>query len=374
MSSSVTSSRRKPPSDCSASTVSVTRASSFSTSGIEPKRSSDARAKSPCFCELVGLGLELVEALLLGAQLLDEIALVLPARLHAGGVLPDLGDLALDLGQALRERRSFSRASAARSTSRVMMRRSRLSIGVGTLSISILRRAAASSMRSMALSGNWRAGMYRCDSFASRDQRGIADANAVVDIVLLSLRPRRIAMVSSTLGSSIMTGWKRRSSALSFSMCLRYSSKASSRRCSADRHGRARASGEVRGVVPTLGEAPAPTSVCSSSMKRMIEPAAPEISLRTAFRRSSNSPRYFAPAIRAPRSNEQIFLSRSDSWRRRRTPCAGRCPRRRRSCRRRPRRRARGCSSCGATGSGSCAGSPRRARSPDRACPAVRGA
>ena len=31
-------------------------------------------------------------------------------------------------------------------------------------------------------------------------------------------------IVSSTVGSPIMTGWKRRSSAASFSMCLRYSS------------------------------------------------------------------------------------------------------------------------------------------------------
>src|SRR5512141_913645 len=40
----------------------------------------------------------------------------------------------------------------------------------------------------------------------------------------LSLRPRRIAIVSWTDGSSIITGWNRRSSALSFSMCLRNSS------------------------------------------------------------------------------------------------------------------------------------------------------
>ena len=32
-------------------------------------------------------------------------------------------------------------------------------------------------------------------------------------------------MVSSTLGSFTVTGWKRRSRAVSFSMCLRYSVK-----------------------------------------------------------------------------------------------------------------------------------------------------
>jgi hypothetical protein len=38
------------------------------------------------------------------------------------------------------------------------------------------------------------------------------------------LEPRKIEMVSSTVGSPTNTCWKRRSSAASFSMCLRYSS------------------------------------------------------------------------------------------------------------------------------------------------------
>src|SRR5213079_52615 len=37
-------------------------------------------------------------------------------------------------------------------------------------------------------------------------------------------RPRRIAIVSATDGSPTKIGWKRRSSAASFSMCFRYSS------------------------------------------------------------------------------------------------------------------------------------------------------
>src|SRR5213596_2203015 len=40
-----------------------------------------------------------------------------------------------------------------------------------------------------------------------------------------SCRPRRMAMVASTEGSSTMTFWKRRSRAASFSMYLRYSSR-----------------------------------------------------------------------------------------------------------------------------------------------------
>mmetsp|Transcript_15128 Transcript_15128/g.24895 ORF Transcript_15128/g.24895 Transcript_15128/m.24895 type:complete len:228 (+) Transcript_15128:956-1639(+) len=46
--------------------------------------------------------------------------------------------------------------------------------------------------------------------------------------------------------------------------------------------------------------APAPTTVWISSMKRMTWPADSVTSLSTAFRRSSNSPRYLAPAMRAP--------------------------------------------------------------------------
>ena len=58
---------------------------------------------------------------------------------------------------------------------------------------------------------------------------------------------------------------------------------------------------------------PAPTMVCSSSIKRMISPSEFLISSKTAFRRSSNSPRYFAPATSAPISRANNFLSFSPS-------------------------------------------------------------
>ena len=48
--------------------------------------------------------------------------------------------------------------------------------------------------------------------------------------------------------------------------------------------------------------APAPTTVWISSMNSTILPLEEVTSLMTAFSRSSNSPRYFAPATRAPRS------------------------------------------------------------------------
>ena len=56
--------------------------------------------------------------------------------------------------------------------------------------------------------------------------------------------------------------------------------------------------------------APAPTSVCSSSIKSTIWPFDSSISLSTALSRSSNSPRYLAPASIAPRSSAITRLSR----------------------------------------------------------------
>ena len=48
-------------------------------------------------------------------------------------------------------------------------------------------------------------------------------------------------------------------------------------------------------------------------MKRMTSPRASAISLSTALSRSSNSPRYFEPASRAPMSSAITLRSRSDS-------------------------------------------------------------
>src|SRR6266849_2653643 len=51
--------------------------------------------------------------------------------------------------------------------------------------------------------------------------------------------------------------------------------------------------------------------VCSSSMKTMVRPSSCASSFRTALRRSSNSPRYLAPASSAAMSSEstRLFLS-----------------------------------------------------------------
>ena len=122
-----------------------------------------------------------------------------------------------------------------------------------------------------------------------------------------SLRPRRMEMVSSTVGSDTNTGWKRRASAASFSMCFLYSSSVvAPTQCSSPR-----ASAGLSRLPASMAPSalPAPTMVCSSSMNRMILPPSACTSDSTALSRSSNSPRYLAPAISAPMSSASSFLS-----------------------------------------------------------------
>ena len=117
--------------------------------------------------------------------------------------------------------------------------------------------------------------------------------------------------MSSTVGSSTSTFWKRRSSAASFSMYLRYSSSVvAPTQCSSPR-----ASAGLSMLPASIAPSalPAPTMVCSSSMNRMTWPSCLERSLSTALSRSSNSPRNLAPAISAPMSSARIFLFLSPS-------------------------------------------------------------
>ena len=53
---------------------------------------------------------------------------------------------------------------------------------------------------------------------------------------------------------------------------------------------------------------PAPTTVCNSSINKTMCPFASTTSLSTAFKRSSNSPLYLAPATRDPISSETSFF------------------------------------------------------------------
>ena len=59
--------------------------------------------------------------------------------------------------------------------------------------------------------------------------------------------------------------------------------------------------------------APAPTTVCSSSIKSSMAPSDCATVFKTFFRRSSNSPRNLAPARSAPKSREYSIFSLRDS-------------------------------------------------------------
>ena len=100
----------------------------------------------------------LVEALGQLAEALGLLLLALPLGAHARGLLAQLGELALDLRRGGRSAVS-SLATATCSISSCLMRRSTSSISVGTEDSSIEIREAASSTRSIALSGRKRSAM-----------------------------------------------------------------------------------------------------------------------------------------------------------------------------------------------------------------------
>ena len=159
---------------------------------------------------------------------------------------------------------------------------------------------AASSIRSIALSGKKRSVTYRALSSAAATS-ALSSIFTVWWASYLSRRPLSISMVSATDGSPTTIGWKRRSNAASFSMFLRYSSKVvAPMHCSSPR---ARAGFSMFDASIAPSAAPAPTTVCSSSRNKITWPAARRTSSMTPFRRSSNSPRNLEPATIAPMSS-----------------------------------------------------------------------
>ena len=95
--------------------------------------------------------------------------------------------------------------------------------------------------------------------------------------------------MSDTDGSGTRIGWNRRSSAASFSMFLRYSSMVvAPTMCSSPRASAGLSMFEAP-IAPSA--APAPTTVCSSSMKTISSSLCARISSMTFFSRSSKSPR-----------------------------------------------------------------------------------
>ncbi|OPX88707.1 MAG: hypothetical protein A4E52_01190 [Pelotomaculum sp. PtaB.Bin013] len=117
-------------------------------------------------------------------------------------------------------------------------------------------------------------------------------------------------MVSSTVGSSTVIGWKRRSRAASFSIYLRYSSSVvAPMHCNSPL---ASAGFKMFAASMAPSAAPAPTMVCSSSINRMTLPDW-RISSTIFFNRSSNSPRYLVPATSEPisRVTTRLFSNTS---------------------------------------------------------------
>ena len=104
---------------------------------------------------------------------------------------------------------------------------------------------------------------------------------------------------SSMEGGATTTFWKRRSKAPSFSMWRRYSSRVVAPMIWISPRDRAGLNILAASSEPLA--LPAPTRVCSSSMKT-ITSLADSSSCIKVFSRSSNCPRYFVPATRAPRS------------------------------------------------------------------------
>ncbi len=117
--------------------------------------------------------------------------------------------------------------------------------------------------------------------------------------------------VSSTLGSPMFTGWKRRSKAESFCRCLRYSSAVVAPITWISPRDRGGLRMEAASMEPSAE--PAPMTVWISSMNRICLPSESRTSLTTRFMRSSNSPRYLEPATMAAMSMVQICLLRRTS-------------------------------------------------------------
>ena len=123
----------------------------------------------------------------------------------------------------------------------------------------------------------------------------------------LSFNPLKIEIVSSTEGSSTITGWKRLSSAWSFSIyCLYSFNVVAPIQCNSPL-----ASIGFNKFPASIAPSvfPAPTIVWISSINKIIWPSLFFTSCNTAFSLSSNSPLYLAPAINRPISSENIVHS-----------------------------------------------------------------
>ncbi len=113
-------------------------------------------------------------------------------------------------------------------------------------------------------------------------------------------------MASCVSGSSTITFWNLRSNALSFSKYFWYSFKVVAPIARSSPLANAGLRILAASIAPS--PPPAPTNVWISSIKSMMSPLESVTSFTTAFRRSSNSPLYLAPATKAPISKENTIL------------------------------------------------------------------
>mmetsp|Transcript_39481 Transcript_39481/g.80533 ORF Transcript_39481/g.80533 Transcript_39481/m.80533 type:complete len:233 (-) Transcript_39481:524-1222(-) len=107
-------------------------------------------------------------------------------------------------------------------------------------------------------------------------------------------------IVASTFGSFTITCWNLLSNALSFSICCLYSSSVVAPIMRSSPLANIGLSKLAASMAPSV--LPAPRTWWTSSTNKTMCPSAALHSSRTARRRSSNSPRYFAPATNAPMS------------------------------------------------------------------------
>ena len=166
-------------------------------------------------------------------------------------------------------------------------------ISGGKVSLEILTLAAASSIKSIALSG-----IYLSVIYLSAKSTAIYNALSVILTLwcdsYLSLNPNKIFIVSFLVGGSTFTVWNLLSKAASFSICFLYSSIVV-----APIHfisPLAKAGFKILDASIAPSAPPAPTIVWISSMKIIISSSFLS-SFITFFNLSSNSPLYFAPAI-----------------------------------------------------------------------------
>ena len=124
-----------------------------------------------------------------------------------------------------------------------------------------------------------------------------------------SRNPRRIETASSTLGSSTSTGWKRAQCGVLLDMGAVFIERGR-----ADHVQLAPGQHRLQHIAGVHG---AFRGACADDVVQLVNeeqnPAFGAASLRTALSRSSNSPRYFAPATSAPRSRAKTVLSRRPS-------------------------------------------------------------